>query len=242
MSAVQARHRASFPVMGTTASVHADDAVDEAEFAGAVGAVRAELNRLESLFSVFRPDSEISRINAGTLHHLDASTEVIEVLDACAYLEQVSSGAFSIRRSRVESDINPSGFVKGWAAERTSRLLPEHGLSHWYLGVGGDYVLHGGMSSGEPWRIGISDPRDATMLVGTVEVVNGAVATSGTAERGTHLWDPRTGEPATAFMSVTVTGPSLTWADAYATTVFVMGEPGLEWIGQFPGYSVLPVR
>ena len=80
------------------------------------------------------------------------------------------------------------------------------------------------------------------MLVGTVDVKNGAVATSGTAERGTHLWDPRTGEPATAFLSVTVTGPSLTWADAYATTVFVMGDPGLEWIERFPGYSVLPVR
>lgn len=242
MSAVQARHRASFPVMGTTASVHVDDAVDEDRFGNAVEAVRTELNRLEAMFSVFRPGSEVSRINAGTLHHLDASPEVVDVLDACAWLEQVSNGAFSIRSSRGSTEINPTGFVKGWAAERASRLLAEHGLSHWYLGVGGDYVLHGGMASGEPWRIGIIDPRDPSMLVGSVDVVNGAVATSGTAERGAHLWDPRSGEPATGFLSVTVTGPSLTWADAYATTVFVMGEPGLEWIGQFPGYSVLPVR
>ena len=228
--------------MGTTASLHVDDGVDEGAFGDASHSVRAELERLEAMFSVFRPESEISRINAGTLHHLDASREVVDVLDACSWLEQVSDGAFSIRRSRESAEINPSGFVKGWAAERASRLLAERGLSHWYLGVGGDYVLNGGMASGEPWRIGITDPRDASMLVGTVDVKNGAVATSGTAERGTHLWDPRTGEPATAFLSVTVTGPSLTWADAYATTVFVMGELGLEWIGQFPGYSVLPVR
>ena len=227
--------------MGTTASVHVDDAVDAATFDGAVAAVRAEMDRLEAMFSVYRPDSEISRINAGTLHHLDASPEVVDVLDACAYLEQISDGAFSIRRSRGETEINPSGFVKGWAAERSSRLLADNGVSHWYLGVGGDYVAHGGMTSGEPWRIGIIDPRDDSMLVGTVDVMNGAVATSGTAERGTHLWDPRTGTPATAFLSVTVTGPSLTWADAYATTVFVMGQPGLEWIRQFPGYDVLPV-
>ena len=228
--------------MGTTASIHVDDEVDDGVFDSVVREVRTELNRLEAMFSVFRPDSEVSRINAGTLHHLDASAEVIDVIDACAYLEQVSDGAFSIRRSRGATEINPSGFVKGWAAERSSRLFGDHGLGHWYLGVGGDFVLHGGMASGEPWRIGIVDPRDASMLVGSVDVVDGAVATSGTAERGTHLWNPRTGEPATTFLSVTVTGPSLTWADAYATTVFVMGEPGLEWMGQFPGYSVLPVR
>lgn len=242
MTARQARHRASFPVMGTTASVHIDDECSHDSFEHVLGAFRTEMERLESVFSVFRPDSEISRVNAGTLHHLDASPEVIEVLDACAWLEQSSGGAFSIRRSRDAAEINPSGFVKGWATERTARLLSGAGLSHWYVGVGGDIVARGGMHGGEPWRIGISDPRDASMLVGTVEVIDGAVATSGTAERGTHLWDPRTGEPATHFLSVTVTGPSLTWADAYATTVFVMGEPGLQWVSQFEGYSVLPVR
>ncbi len=76
----------------------------------------------------------------------------------------------------------------------------------------------------------------------TVDSVSGAIATSGTAERGKHIWDPRTGTAATSFLSVTVVGPQLMWADAYATTVFVMGEAGLDWIRQFDGYSVLPVR
>lgn len=228
--------------MGTTASVHVDDDVDAGVFEEAVGALRAEMERLESIFSVYRPDSEISRINAGTLHHLDASVEVIDVLDACTWLEQASQGAFSIRRSRDSHDINPSGFVKGWAAERASRLLADAGLRHWYVGVGGDFVACGGMADGQPWRMGIIDPRDPDMLVGTVEIVDGAVATSGTAERGSHIWDPRNGAPAAHFLSVTVTGPSLTWADAYATTVFVMGESGLDWVTQFEGYSVLPVR
>ena len=228
--------------MGTVASVHVDDDVDTRVYDSAVASLRAELERLESMFSVFRPDSEISRINAGTLHHLDASPEVIDVLDACTWLEQASEGAFSVRASRDSAVINPSGFVKGWAAERASQELDRAGLSHWYVGIGGDYVVRGGMADSEPWRIGIIDPRDADMLVGTVEVMNGAVATSGTAERGSHIWDPRNGSVAAHFLSVTVTGPSLTWADACATTVFVMGEPGLEWISRFEGYSVLPVR
>ena len=228
--------------MGTTASVHVNDVIASADFNTVVHEVRTELERLEGIFSVYRESSEISRINAGTLHHLDSSAEVIEVLDACSWLEQASQGAFSIRRSKTETAINPSGFVKGWAAERTVQIFTAAGLQHWYLGVGGDFVLRGGLDSATPWSIGIADPREPAQLVATVDAVNGAIATSGTAERGTHIWDPRSGKPATEFLSVTVTGPSLTWADAYATTVFVMGEPGLQWIQQFDGYDILPVR
>lgn len=238
---MQALHRTAFPVMGTTASVHVDDRIGEGEFETIVDELRRELDRLESMFSVFRPDSEISRINRGTLHLLDASAEVIEVLDTCSYLEHVSGGAFSVRRHRNETAVDPSGFVKGWAAEKASALLSQHGVMHWYLGVGGDFTLHGGMYGGEPWRIGIVDPRDNNILAGTAEIVTGAVATSGTAERGAHLWDPRTGTPATHFQSVTVSGPSLKWADAFATIVFVLGAEGPEWLSQFPGYDLLTV-
>jgi thiamine biosynthesis lipoprotein len=228
--------------MGTTASVHVNDAISVEEFDVVVRDVRTELERLEAMFSVYRDSSEISRINAGTLHHLDSSAEVIEVFDACSWLEQASNGAFSIRRSTKESAINPSGFVKGWAAERTAQKFTAAGLQHWYLGIGGDFVLRGGLDATTPWSIGIADPRDASQLVATVDAVNGAIATSGSAERGDHIWDSRSGTVAKEFLSVTVTGPSLTWADAYATTVFVMGEPGLQWIQQFDGYDVLPVR
>jgi thiamine biosynthesis lipoprotein len=228
--------------MGTTASLHVNDALSDAQFADVTNIARVELERLESIFTVFRPESEISRINNGSLHHLDASSEVIEVLDHCAWLEQVSRGAFSIRRSRESAEMNPSGFVKGWAGERVANQLRAQGLQHFYLGIGGDYALTGGMTADEPWRIGIIDPRDASLLVGTVDAVSGAIATSGTAERGKHIWDPRSGAAAASFLSVTVVGPQLMWADAYATTVFVMGEEGLDWIRQFDGYNVLPVR
>lgn len=228
--------------MGTTASIHVNDAVSQEEFTEIVHIAHTELERLESMFSVFQPESEISRINSGALHHLDASPEVIEVLDHCAWLEQASQGAFSIRRSRTTSSINPSGFVKGWAGERTTNMLRSHGLEHFYLGIGGDYALIGGMTSDQPWRIGIVDPRDASQLVGTVDAVTGAIATSGTAERGKHIWDARTETVADSFLSVTVVGPQLMWADAYATTVFVMGEAGVEWMKQFPNYNVMPVR
>lgn len=239
---MKARHRSSFPVMGTTASVHVNDDVSIELFESFVRELRDELERLEQMFSVFRPSSEISRINRAELNILDASQEVLDVLDACTWLEQASRNAFLIRPDAETGHINPTGFVKGWAAERASRLFSDHGLEHWYLGVGGDYVMAGGMDPDTPWTIGIIDPRDPTMLVGDVSVFSGAVATSGTSERGSHLWASDGFAAESPFLSVTVTGPSLTWADAFATTVFVMGEAGPEWLAQFENYDVLPVR
>lgn len=239
---MQARHRIAFPVMGTTASIHVNDDITENNFRVLTDAVRHELERLEQMFSVYRPSSEISRINAGELNLLDASQEVVDVMDACTWLEQVSNNVFTIRPNSLSAEINPTGFVKGWAAERASRLFINSGIKHWYLGVGGDYVMSGGFDDDTPWSIGIVDPRDSSMLIGGVQVFTGAVATSGTAERGQHIWATDGSVAVSPFLSVTVTGPSLTWADAFATTVFAMGEAGLEWIQQFELYSVLPLR
>ncbi len=238
---MQAVHRDSFPIMGTTASLHVNDEISESDFSYLSAVVHEELERLEEMFSVFRESSEISRINRGELHLLDASSEVIDVMDKCSWLEQVSDGAFSVRRSRNQVSINPSGFVKGWAGERVAGMMHERGLQHFYVGIGGDIVAHGGFTAQLPWQIGVIDPRDPSMFAATVEIVSGAVATSGTAEHGTHIWDPRNGEVAQSYLSVTVTGPSLMWADAYATTVFVMGSSGEEWLQQFDGYSMMAI-
>ena len=78
-------------------------------------------------------------------------------------------------------------------------------------------------------------------VVATLAVDDGAVATSGTAERGRHLWDGRTGESATGLASLTVTGPHLSWADALATAAFAMGHDGLAWVSRFDGYNALAV-
>ena len=238
---MQALHRDAFPIMGTTASVHINDQISPAEFAGAIEKTKNELTRLEKIFSVFREDSEISRINRGELHLLDASSEVIDVMDKCSWLEQITNGAFSVRRSRTATEINPSGFVKGWAGERVASLLGNEGFEHFYVDIGGDFMAYGGMTNDSPWCIGITDPRDVSMFVGTVDIMTGAVATSGTAERGGHIWDPRVGEVAQSFLSVTVTGPSLMWADAFATSIFVMGDAGEQWLQQFDGYSMMAV-
>jgi thiamine biosynthesis lipoprotein len=227
--------------MGTMASVHVHDEVAPALIDRAVEATFAELERLEAMFSTFRPTSAVSRVNRGELDLLDAPSEVLDVLDACTWLEHDSGGAFRARRPEPPHALDPAGFVKGWATERAARFLDEAGLRHWYLAVGGDLQARGTQLDGRPWRVAIADPLHPGQVVGALDVVDAAVATSGTAERGRHLWDGRTGERPEALASVTVTGPHLAWADAFATTAFVLGLPGLAWVQRHEGYVAVAV-
>jgi thiamine biosynthesis lipoprotein len=230
------------PVMGTMASVHVHDRADPAVIDAAVDALWVELDRLEEIFSTFRPSSEISRINRGELHLLDASPEVIEVVDACTWLEHVSHGAFRARRPG-DTVVDPAGFVKGWATELAAKCLDQAGLRQWHVSVGGDIQTRGAAGDGSPWRVAIIDPNseDPRALRALVEVIGDAVATSGTAARGRHIWDGRTDQPADALASMTVVGPHLTWADAFATTAFVMGHEGVDWVANFGGYRALAI-
>jgi len=234
--------RRARPVMGTVASIHVHDPGDLDLVNAAIDEVLAELDRLEDMFSTYRATSEISRVNRGELELTACSPEVIDVLDSCTWLEQMSRGAFDVRPKGLAGPIDPAGFVKGWAAERASAALTRHGLLNWYVSVGGDLLVSGEPVTGGPWRIGLADPHVAGQVRATVEIESGAVATSGTAERGAHLWDRRQDRPADAFASLTVLGPSLTWADAFATTVFVMGTDGLPWLEGFETYHAVGIR
>ena len=82
--------------------------------------------------------------------------------------------------------------------------------------------------------------RGALALV--VDATDCAIATSGTAERGAHIANPHAGNPAAGLASVTMAGPSLALADAYATAAFAMG-PGLarDWAESLDGYAAYAI-
>ena len=229
--------------MGSVVSIHVHDDAPIELVDVIIAEVFAELEKYEVMFSTFRADSEINRINRKELHLLEASREVIDVLDASFFLEGASDGAFSTRR--IDGSLDPAGFVKGWAVERASRRFDAAGLKYWYVSLGGD------MQMGDPpsnihlhdgWKVGIANPLHPGEVVAALAMQRGAVATSGSAERGRHIIDPRGGAGREYWSSVTVTGPSLTWADAFATTAFVIGEEGLTWVHRFEGYAAMGVR
>jgi FAD:protein FMN transferase len=239
-----ARHRSvpvkrTAPVMGTVASIHVFDALPDTVIDRAIDRLFVELERLEAMFSTFRPASEISRVNRRELHPLDCSPEVIEVLDACTMLEHLSDGAFTAHPPDRPDFLDPAGFVKGWATERSTSALVEAGLRNWYVNVGGDIQTCGSPAPGAPWRVAIADPNHPGEVVTVLDIDGGAVATSGVAERGRHIW--RRPASALSIVSMTVAGQHLTWADAYATAAFAIGDGGVEWIRQRDGYEAFAV-
>ncbi|MFF2847781.1 FAD:protein FMN transferase [Streptomyces sp. NPDC058001] len=202
----------------------------------------AWLHHVDRVFSTYRSDSAISRLGRGeaTLEELveEMGDEVRYVLDLCAWAERRSRGCFT---AYPGGRLDPSGLVKGWAVEEACRILAAAGVDRAYVNGGGDLQLGAEPSPGRPWRVGIADPTRAGELLTVVTGRDLAVATSGSAERGAHIVDPRTGAPASGLLSATVIGPRLTWADAYATAAVVMGPEALDWIEDLDGYELLAV-
>lgn len=204
------------------------------ELAGAIAEVVAWLHRVDTTFSTYIPDSQISRIAAGTLSPGDADPEVIAILRLGDELRDVTGGYFDVRAGGV---LDPSGVVKGWAVDRASELLAARGFDHHCVNAGGDLRARGRPGPGRRWRLGIAHPHVSGALAAVVEIDGGAVATSGTAERGPHVIDPHSGRAALELASVTVIGADLTRADAYATAALAMGPAAPAWLSRLQDHE-----
>ena len=199
----------------------------DARGADAWDAALAVLREADRVFSTYRADSAISRLGRGEITLADCPPVVAEVLELGAAAERDSGGAFAVRRGGV---LDPSGVVKGWAAERAAGHLAALTDTDFCLSAGGDVTCRTLAPDAPPWRIGIEDPHDPGRLVAVVPVRTGAVATSGTARRGDHIVDARTGLPPTGVASVTVVGDSLTAVDIDATAAFARGPDAPRWL------------
>ncbi len=219
---------------------HTDDAPARTAWRACVD----ELFEVDRVFSTYRADSVVSRLGAGQITLADCPPEVLEVLALGEQARVESGGAFDVRRPGPDGVpvLDPSGVVKGWAVQRASTHLRALADTDFSLSAGGDMVCHVADDLGVPWRVGIEDPHDAQRLVATVEVRRGAVATSGSAHRGEHIVDPRTGAVPREVASVTVLADDLTWADIDATAAYVMGAGALAWLRTRPGRRGVVVR
>ena len=247
---ISARVRHAEPVMGTVVSF---DVPAAAVADGSLDAAVHWLHWVDRVFSPYRPDSEVSLLAAAQITVDACAPEVAEVIGACAEIRLRSGGYFTDAPGGV---FDPSGYVKGWAVERAAALLARAGSASHLVNGGGDVQCAGGRPRGapsgssgssgspgeEPWRVGIADPFHRGRLALVVEATDSAVATSGVAERGAHIIDPHLGRPASGLASLTVVGPSLALADAYATAAFAMGPArARDWTESLPGYEAYAI-
>ncbi len=144
----------------------------------------------------------------------------------------------SCLRCEPGTEIDFGGIVKEYAADRAAALLQQLGLQHGIVNLGGDIRVLGPQPDGSPWRIGIRDPHRADRSLGTLNLVRGAVATSGDYERGIvlngrrygHVLNPRTGWPVRHLVSVTVIADVCLVAGSASTIAMLMESAGPAWL------------
>ena len=195
------------PVLGTVLVTEFEPYGVEA---AAEAACLAEIARLDLVFSRWRDDSELAMYNRG---ELVPSGELAFVLAEAERWRERSGGIFDAGRV---PDVDLDGIAKGYVVDRA--LAAVTGTSRALVNLGGDLACRG------TFTVAIEDPAtpyDNAPPLTRVTITDRALATSGTARRGLHIRDPRTGRPAEV-ASVTLVAPDAMTADALATIVGIL--------------------
>ena len=230
-----ARGAYEIEVWGTILYIEAaSTTIERAAIDAAIVEVKKFSIEVDNTFSTYKENSFISRLRRGEIEIGQCPGDVQEVWDACQNAKYLSDGAFD--PWAVAGGFDPSGYVKGWSADRIAQMLLTAGCGHIQVNAAGDVTLRGGnlLESGEvePWKVGVVNPDNRKEVLRIFEIFDGAIATSGTYERGAHITDPYTGLIAIGARSATVLGPDGGLTDAMATALMVTGDDGIKFFGQ----------
>jgi thiamine biosynthesis lipoprotein len=224
-------------VMGTVVSIDVKFAAGAEPLASlALASACESLHQADGVFSTWQPDSPISRLRHGRASADDVPQEVLDVLTECRCVRDLSGGWFD--PWAMPGGVDPTGYVKGWAAQRVLDVLRNFGALAAMVNAGGDVAAFGRPRPDRPWRLALRDPRTTDTNLGVVPLEDAALAVSGTYERGDHITDPRTGRAATAgVLSAAVVGPDLGMADALATGLVAGGATAARSFEEIPAYA-----
>lgn len=234
----------------------------------------SEINRLaaekpvvagDELFQIIRRSLDISVLTLGAFdityesvgQHYDfrnrqrpddATVETERKLIDYRFVD-LNQAAGTVRFRQEGVRINLGGIAKGYVVERGVDILHMRGVKNAIVTAGGDSRLLGDRR-GQPWMVGIRDPRNEDQVAISVPLENEAISTSGDYERFFeegdvryhHIIQPSTGAPASGVHSATVFGPDAVITDALSTSVFVMGvDQGLRLIATLPDYESIVI-
>ena len=154
----------------------------------------------------------------------------------------------SIALPVVGMEVDLGGFGKEYAADRAAQVLKDKGVANGYVNLAGDMRFLGPKPTGEPWMIGIQDPRQADQVVATLPMTQGGLATSGDYERFfelngqryCHVLNPQTGQPVKHWRTVSVTAPAAVVSGCTATMAMLKEKDGLTFL-QATGFDFLAI-
>lgn len=183
------------------------------------------LDQVDKKYSPFKDTSEVSKFNRGE----KVSREMKNILLLCDKLKRETRGYFDPKRPDGKTD--PSGLVKGWAIKKAADILRNKGFKKFFVDAGGDAEI-----VGRNWKWGVRNPFNVRQIVKVLRLTNCGIATSGTYERGQHIYNPITKQnKITDIVSLTVIGKDVYEADKFSTPAFAMGRSGIEFIETVPG-------
>ena len=227
-------------VMGTvvTIDVYGNASLSASHASLLVERACTSLQEADRVFSTWKAESPMSKVRRGEITIAMAPPQVAEVLEQCSIACVLSDGWFD--PWALPGGVDPTGYVKGWAAQRALSELDDPAVTGAIVNAAGDIASLGGLDQSQRFRFGIVNPFATRELLCVVKGVP-ALATSGTYERRLHLVDPHTGSVEAKVASASVTGPDLGLADALATAVAVAGSTGLSMIDDIDGYDAMIV-
>jgi len=216
--------------MGTAFQYWGRSEFDAAEVKRAITQSTLVLHEADEMFSLYKHFSPLSRLARGEVSMSQLPSEVEYIWDECEKWEKVTEGWFSAMTP--QNTFDPSGLVKSWAAQQAANKLIELGVDDFAINAGGDILLSESVSAGKPKRIGVGKPvsiiseeAGALVVLDLNDSEYYAVATSGTTERGEHIWNPKAGrENANQLLQVTVVARDIITADVFATAAFAAGN------------------
>ncbi|WP_241983344.1 FAD:protein FMN transferase [Cryobacterium tagatosivorans] len=230
----------TFESMGTVVSLRmgdgdAHDGTGTRELRRMAGAAaEAAFRRWDERFSLYRRDSELSRVARGDIRLTEASATLRDCYMLALGWRDRTDGVFTPHRADGVVDL--SGVVKGLAIAETGEILAGLGLAGWSINAGGDILVDGRPAPEVDWVVGIVDPMDRGEVLAGVPLAGPlrAVATSGSAERGEHIWTPAPGA-ASPYLQVSVFAADIVTADVLATAIVAGGEKTLnDSTGRWP--------
>lgn len=144
-----------------------------------------------------------------------------------------------VRLSQPGMEIDFGGFGKEYAVDRCAALALERGVHSGFVNFAGDLRVLGRHPDGRPYRFGLVHPRRDREVFASVELLRGALATSGDYERFferdgrryCHILNPRTGYPVEGLQSVSVAGDSCLVCGSACTIAILFGaERGEQFL------------
>ena len=206
------------------------------------------LHEADRIFSLYIPESPLSQLARGEISVAKCPPVVDEIWEACEAWEKITDGWFSAMTP--QNTFDPSGIVKTWAAKRAAEYVLQAGIRDFTMNAGGDVWLSNELTVEKEWRIAISKSisiaspdHEILTVVDLRETEFRAMATSGSSERGAHIWNPKAPgkESPTDLVQVSVVADDLVTADVWATAGFAAGERGVHLLNQVEGIEALCV-